>query len=147
MTLKVVNGVEMLLENVERRPVTYVAHCVRSGDWWAVSVPGVRGAHSQAKRLDQVEPLVREAISLVLDVPEDSFDIRIEPVLVPDLAREVLRARQLRADADNLQREAGLATARAAVDLVKRGELTIRDAGQILGLSHQRVNQLIAKGA
>src|SRR5260370_18801294 len=134
------------LENVKGRPVTYVARWGRSRDWWAVSVPGVRGVYSQAKRLDQVEPLVREALSMVLDVPEDSFDIRIEPVLSAELEKEVQRARQLRADAGNLQRAAGLATVRAATDLVKRGWLTILDVGQILVPGYHGVDHLPARG-
>ena len=64
---------------------TYIATARRSGDWWAIEVPGVQGVHSQAKRLDQVESMAREAIALMLDVPEDSFDV----ILVPELDNEV----------------------------------------------------------
>lgn len=56
---------------------TYRAIAYRSGDWWAIESPDVRGAFSQARTLDELEANIREAISLVLDVPEDSFDVEV----------------------------------------------------------------------
>ncbi|MEU7570251.1 hypothetical protein [Micromonospora sp. NPDC049240] len=46
----------------------YTATCVRSGGWWAITVPEISGLFSQARRLDQVEGMAREAITLLLDV-------------------------------------------------------------------------------
>lgn len=126
----------------------FVARCVRSGSWWGVEIADhegvhVKGGYTQARRLDQVEAMVREAVSLLLDVAEDSFDVRVDPALPADIRREVDEARALREQAERAQQEATRAAARAAVDLVKRERLTIRDAGRILGLSHQRVDQLL----
>ncbi|WP_405105727.1 hypothetical protein OG559_19495 [Micromonospora sp. NBC_01405] len=36
---------------------------MRSGNWWSISVPGLRGVHSQARRLDQVEDMAREYVT------------------------------------------------------------------------------------
>ncbi len=44
-----------------------------------------------------------------------------------------------------MQREATAAAARAAVDLVKSERLTICEAARLLGLSHQRVDQLLER--
>jgi hypothetical protein len=44
--------------------------------------------------------MVRDAIALFLDVPSDSFDVRIEHVLPRDLQRKVGRARQVRGEAE-----------------------------------------------
>ena len=74
---------------------TYTARCQRSGDWWAISVPDLRGVHTQARRLEKAEAMVRDAIALFLDVPSDSFDVRIEPVLPRDLQGKVGRARRV----------------------------------------------------
>ena len=76
---------------------TYTARCQRSGDWWAISVPELRGVHTQARRLDKAEAMVRDAIALFLDVPSDSFEVRLEPVLPRDLQGKVGRARKVRA--------------------------------------------------
>jgi predicted RNase H-like HicB family nuclease len=122
---------------------TYSARAVRSGDWWAITIPGLKGVHSQARRLDQAEPMAREAISLFLDVPGDSFEVMVMPVLPAEVQADVDRARSVRGEADELQREAATATARAARRLVKGARLTVREAGQILGVSHQRIAQLL----
>ncbi len=122
---------------------SYTARCRRSGDWWAISVPELRGVHTQARRLEKAEAMVRDAIALFLDVPSDSFDVRIEPVLPRDLQGKVGRARKVRGEAEVLQREAAIASAEVAADLVQTAHLTVRDAGRVLGLSHQRITQLL----
>jgi predicted RNase H-like HicB family nuclease len=126
---------------------TYTARCQRSGDWWAISVPELRGVHTQARRLEKAEAMVRDAIALFLDVPSDSFDVRIEPVLPRDLQGKVGRARKVRGEAEVLQREAAIASAEVAADLVQTAHLTVRDAGRVLGLSHQRITQLLKEAS
>lgn len=126
---------------------TYTARCQRSGDWWAISVPELRGVHTQARRLEKAEAMVRDAIALFLDVRSDSFDVRIEPVLPRDLQGKVGRARKVRGEAEVLQREAAIASAEVAADLVQTAHLTVRDAGRVLGLSHQRITQLLKEAS
>ena len=41
---------------------------VRSGEWWAITVPSLRGVFSQARQLDEVPAAAREAIALMFDV-------------------------------------------------------------------------------
>ena len=53
------------------------------------------------------------------------------------------RARKVRGEAEILQREAAIASAEVAADLVHTAHLTVRDAGRVLGLSHQRITQLL----
>jgi len=130
-----------VVEAMKRK--TYTARCQRSGDWWAISVPELRGVHMQARRLEKAEAMVRDAIALFLDVSSDSFDVRIEPVLPRDLQGKVGRARKVRGEAEVLQREASIASAEVAADLVHTAHLTVRDAGRVLGLSHQRITQLL----
>lgn len=131
-----------MVAEVNRRK-TYTARAVRSGDWWAISVPGLRGLHSQARRLDQAEKMTREAITLFLDVPLDSVRVQVEAILPPGLGADVRRAKLVRLKADNVQEEAASATAKAARALVHGAHLTVREAAQILGVSHQRIAQLV----
>jgi predicted RNase H-like HicB family nuclease len=121
---------------------TYTVQCRRVGDWWAIDVPDVPRLHTQARRLDQVESMAREAIALLLDIPEDSFDLVLKPVLPRPLQAEVARVRRLREKAESIQREATAASADVVLDLASKGHLTVRDIGRILGISHQRVDQL-----
>ena len=125
---------------------TYTARCERAGDWWAISVPELRGVHTQARRLEKVDETVRDAIALFLDVRPDSFEIRIEPVLPRELQKKVGRVRKVRDEAEVLRRQAATVSAEVAADLVQRAHLTVRDAGRVLGVSHQRVAQLLKAG-
>lgn len=122
---------------------TYTALCERSGDWWAIKVPQVPGVHSQARRLDRVEAMARDAIGLILDVDEDSFDVELD-IRLPDSADAALgRLAAARAQADAAQKEQASAAHQAAEALVKNAGMTVRDAGRILGVSFQRVDQLL----
>lgn len=116
---------------------TYTALCRRSGDWWAISVPELRGVHSQARRLDQVEAMARDAIALFLDVDPASVAI----VVKPQAPSEVTAAVKARAALLDAERKAETATKIAVERLLKDG-YTVRDAGRLLGISPQRVSQI-----
>ncbi|MEW2441555.1 type II toxin-antitoxin system HicB family antitoxin [Micromonospora marina] len=120
----------------------YTAKCVRSGDWWAITVPEIKGVFSQARRLNQVEAMAREAIALLLDVDPQSFDVDVRP----DLPQEVTRARKARSALRKAEETAEEATVTAARALLEKG-YTVRDAGALLGISPQRVSQLAPKKA
>jgi predicted RNase H-like HicB family nuclease len=130
----------------ELKVKTYTARCQRVGDWWAISVPELRGVHTQARRLEKAEAMVRDAIALFLDVRADSFDIQIQPVLPRDLQKKVGRARKVRREAEALQHESLTVSSEVASELVQKAHFTVRDAGRVLGLSHQRIAQLLKSG-
>lgn len=57
---------------------SYTAVCRRFGDWWGVSVPGLPGVHTQARTLDEVADMARDAIALMLDVDADAIRVSVE---------------------------------------------------------------------
>ncbi|MGW4464189.1 hypothetical protein [Micromonospora sp. NPDC004704] len=116
---------------------TYTATCTRSGNWWSITVPELPGVFTQARRLDQVEAMARDAIAVLLDVSPKSFDIEIHP----DVPSEVTTARRARAKLAEAEQSAEQATLKAAKALLEKG-YTVRDAGSLLGISPQRVSQL-----
>jgi predicted RNase H-like HicB family nuclease len=122
---------------------SYTARCHRSGAWWAIDVPELRGVYSQARRLDQVEDMARDAIALFLDVPNDSFDVNLQPVLPEELKLDLQEAKTARSRADDAGRKAQDAVRRVTRRLHDELGLTVRDAGAILGVSHQRAQQLL----
>jgi hypothetical protein len=67
----------------ERPSVTYrhsyVVHARRRDKWWELSVPEADRAFTLVKRLSQAEAMARKVIALVLDVPENSFDVIVNP--------------------------------------------------------------------
>lgn len=115
----------------------------RTGDWWALEVPDVPGAFSQCKRLDQAPAMAKEAIALVLDVDEDTVDVDIRPELPAKAAKVVDRLQEARRQQEAAAREANNLQVHAIHDLVSNYQLSYRDVGNIVGLSHQRISQVV----
>lgn len=123
----------------------------RSDGWWALEVegPGLRRpAHTQVRRLDQVEETVRDLLALRFDTEVDgrlatTWQITVVPVLGEELAAEVTRTRELRREADRLRDDAVSHSREAARRLHEQG-LPHRDIGALLGVSHQAVSKLLA---
>jgi hypothetical protein len=119
----------------------YTALCTREDDMWVIHVPELDRT-TQARRLDQVEATVRSLVTLILDVPADSFTIDVRPQLPRGVTNELRVAEEARARAEEAARQSSIATRRAAQDLADMG-LTVRDIGAALKISPQRVSQLI----
>lgn len=118
----------------------------RSGDWWAIEVTSGLPANvlgvSQARRLTEVETVAR---SLIVDLLEVSID-DVEIDLLIELPAELRHMIDLYRDADVVENaarsEAALARSRAAAAFLD-AHLTMREAGELLGVSHQRIKQLV----
>lgn len=119
---------------------TYTAVCRRSGSWWAISVPELKGLHTQARRLSDAEAMVRDALALFLDVAPGSFAVALHPE-VPEAQGELAEALHARQVAQEADQKAAAAT-RAAIKRLAGIGITGRDAARLLGLSPQRVSQL-----
>jgi DNA-directed RNA polymerase specialized sigma24 family protein len=124
---------------------TYTAVCERVDKWWEITVPELDGRVTQAKRLDQVEGVVRSLVSLILEVPADSFEVVVQTVLPDPTSEDVRRARELRSEAERITEAASKATRKAVRQLAGMG-LTVRDIGTTLRLTPQRVSQLLHRG-
>ena len=124
---------------------TYTVRARRVGSWWALDVEGVRGVRTQVKRLDQAEGMVRDALSGVLDRPPGSFAVEVVPEAPRAVRDAVAKAARARSHAALAQEDALQLTREAVRRMVDEG-LTVRDAGRLLGISHQRVTQLLQAG-
>lgn len=124
-------------------PVNYTVKIQRdeSGAWIA-RVPEVPGCHSYGRSLRQAKGRIREALSLWVDDADEAelaFDVRLPSAI----RRKVTASRRAREAAQNAQRQATEMSALTALELVREDGLSVRDAAELLGLSHQRVQQLV----
>jgi len=125
---------------------TYRVTAQRDGRWWFVRVPEIQGAITQARRLEQVESMAREVVSLLLDVTPESFDLDVQPAIPDEVRAELTRARDLQRQAERTQAEAATLVREAARKLRAQG-LTVADVGAVLGVSFQRASQLLDQRA
>jgi DNA-directed RNA polymerase specialized sigma24 family protein len=126
-------------------PKNYVAKATRGDGWWALIVEDAGGhpAATQCRRLDQAEAVVADLLATLLGGNPDEFAVEVVPVLDNELRTEVAEARAKRTRAEDASTSAVEASRKAARDLALRG-LSQRDIAVLLGLTHQRVSQLLA---
>lgn len=122
---------------------TYTARLEQEKDGrWSVELEEEPRVHTWGKTVDQALARMREAAALWFQTDEASIDLIPSPVLPKAAGRTVEQARQARVQARSADRLAIETTKRAAVALASRG-ISMRDAAAILGISHQRVHQLL----
>ncbi len=120
----------------------YQATAHRSGNWWALTVDGLPGVHSQVRSLRQAETVIKEAIGLVLDVDSDAVTVVVTPELPKAVRLKVIKSRAKVTALQHIQEETAALSRDAARALIDEG-LSQRDAAEILGVSFQRVSQLV----
>lgn len=108
--------------------------------WWTLEAEV--GAVSQVRSLDRAADEMREAIAFLTGATEGDVDIEVTP-LIPDAVREALdSSAKLRADAQRANHAAAEESRRAARALAAE-KYTMRDIGAVMGVSHQRAQQLV----
>jgi predicted RNase H-like HicB family nuclease len=113
------------------------------GGWWIARVRGVAGVHSNGRTIAEARRRVREALALAVgDTAAEKADL-VDDVQIPaSLRSRITSYRRVRA-AEQKARNEALDVARIlAPALVRNLGLSVRDVGELLGLSHQRVHQL-----
>lgn len=110
--------------------------------WWVVTIPEVPGAVTQSKRLDKVPDDVGEVLELLVGSKPGSYQLDVRTVVPGEAGELAARAFELRAEAEKLSSSVATTTTTAVVTLSKSG-LSMRDIGQLVGVSHQRVDQIL----
>ena len=109
-------------------------------DAWNVRIDGVVGCQTYGRSLRQAQSRIREVLALWLD--RDAEGLVIQDQLPKKLAAVAERVARARTEADRAGEKAKEQTVRAAKMLTDLG-LSRRDASELLGLSHQRIQQLL----
>jgi len=122
------------------------ATATRVGEWWAVEVPDVAGGlHTQTRRLDQVASAVADAVALVADISADTIEVEVVPRL-PQQDAELVDAARVASQEAVRAAERASRLSRQAVEQLRAQGMTVRDVGGLLGVSPQRVSQLVQNG-
>lgn len=120
-------------------PIT--ATTTRSGRWWTCefTIDGQEYG-TQAKRLDQIPAMVKDAASLMTGLPKSEFEVRVvvqqEDInqLVDLYASTADRLRKAESEAQLVSRD--------TVAKLRAQHLSVREISHLLGISYQRVSQL-----
>jgi hypothetical protein len=123
---------------------SYSATATRDGKWWMVRVDGIDGL-TQARHLGEAELMAREfaAVSTDEELEDVTVELRVlEANGVSDISDRVARIQGERKTAAWLESCALAETAGLAAELVS-ADVPMRDVGVVLGVSHQRVSQLV----
>ena len=116
----------------------------REDPYWVAEVVGVRGGATEARRLDRLAIEVADLLSGLLDIDEDSIELRwhYEQVL-GSAVKHLEEFDHARDDFKHARHRYEQAQANAVRELRDAG-MSLRDAAQVLDLSFQRVQQLAA---
>lgn len=110
---------------------------------WLARVPSVPGCHTYGRTLETARRRIREALELWVDDARTA-DLQFVIRLPPAINKELRRARTTRERSARAQGEASKAVSRAARALTREAGLSLRDAAELLEMSHQRVQQLLS---
>jgi predicted RNase H-like HicB family nuclease len=127
------------------KPQNYTVEVEREPGWWIIRVPELDDLTTQARRLAAVERNAREAIAVWLDLDLDT--VEVTPVIhpPPDVVADLDRSKVILDEAAGKQKEAAALAGVAIRRLIDDLGLTLREAGSVVGLSHQRIAQLAGK--
>jgi DNA-directed RNA polymerase specialized sigma subunit len=119
---------------------TYHAEVTRDGKFWLIRVREINRS-TQALRYKDVEAMASDLIEIMEDLRGDEYHLELKVHLPTSIADHQARAEVLREEARRKQAEAAAENRAAVQELLALG-LSQREAGDVLGVSFQRVSQL-----
>jgi len=110
--------------------------------WWYVSVPKIKGCHTQGRTVSEGRRRIREALELWVDNADtcELVDDIVLPATFKTLSVRLTKQREAHRKTEKAKR---LTTVRLARWLKEDQGLSVRDAGELMGLSHQAVQKVL----
>lgn len=119
---------------------TYHAEVTRDGKFWLIRIPEINRS-TQALRYKDVSVMASELIEIMEGIGSEDYDLHLKVQLPDAVSDHLARAEVLREEAARKQAEAAAESRAAVQELLAQG-VSQREAGELLGLSFQRINQL-----
>jgi predicted RNase H-like HicB family nuclease len=124
---------------------SYVARYEKDeNNYWSVTVKidPKQAAVSDGQTLPKARRRIRQAVALLLNVSEDSFDL-VDDFAFPASIRRALRSYEEAQEVAKAKAERLESTRRKAAESLVAHGISRRDAGEILGVSGQRIQQVL----
>lgn len=119
----------------------YTVHAKRAGKYWELHIDGV-GVTQSRNLSTEADEMIRSYVAMVRDVAADDVTYTLVPEIGDKLDAEAAAARLAARKAEDAVAEAA-ARSRAAARHLREAGLTGRDTAVVLGVSPQRVSQLL----
>jgi len=123
----------------------YEATAKREGKWWLITVPEL-DAVTQARHVREIEEMAAGLVMALLDLEEGEAKVNVTVELPESVAQAWAEADKLQAEVEAAQSRAAGLRRQAVKALLTDSHLTQSEASSLLGVSHQRVQQLAKAG-
>ncbi|PPF25750.1 MULTISPECIES: antitoxin HicB [unclassified Rathayibacter] len=120
---------------------SFEAIVTREGRWWMIAVPAL-DAVTQARSIKEVQFMATELVAALLNVEPDQVSVNLTYELPATVASTWREAEALRAQAEDAEERAAALRRDAVRALLAETHMSQTEAGVVLGLSKQRVQQL-----
>jgi hypothetical protein len=124
---------------------TYHVRVTREDNQWLADVPELEGTQTYGASLTALDRHVREAIVLGADLPDDAMrglELSWSYDIGHQAGEQAAAIRAERAALAEKEKQLDEATRELAAKLTEDLGYSVRDAGPLLGISHQRISQL-----
>jgi DNA-directed RNA polymerase specialized sigma24 family protein len=121
---------------------TYKVTVTRDGKFWLIHVPAIE-RWTQARRVSEIREMTQDLIEIMTGEPAETIDLDVSISLPPEVQERLDRAEELRSRAAHAQGQAAEELRGAARTLRDHG-MSMREIGEVLGISYQRAHQLVS---
>jgi predicted XRE-type DNA-binding protein len=128
-------------EQTQTSERSFEATVTREGRWWMITIPAL-DAVTQARSIKEVQLMATEVVAALLDVDPGEVSVSLTYELPAAVASTWREAEALRAQAEEVEERAAALRRDAVRALLAETHMSQSEAGVVLGLSKQRVQQL-----
>ncbi|MFJ6417413.1 helix-turn-helix domain-containing protein [Paeniglutamicibacter sp. NPDC091659] len=114
----------------------------RDGRFWFLKSDDIENFYTQALNIAEIPIMAKDLAATLTERPESDFDVEIS-FDTPEVTAHLRETAALAAKAEEPKAESALER-RAAALVLRRQGVTVRDIGTVLGVSHQRAQQLVS---